>query len=185
MADQSALAVVEEAWDRWVAGDLEGFLALWHDDGVWTMPGQSQVSGAWRGHEEITKVAQLVYSVSGGTLQSSADRAGCHRWRLGSRLLPLRGVAGGCLGEPGWPPTVRRTRRQDRVARQHVRRRRRCRRLLRVGARPSRGLVCGRTRRGRADLRGVRRGPASQVGSRRNGPSRSVRPSTCPRRPGQ
>ncbi len=71
MADQSALAVVEQAWDRWVAADLEGFVALWHADGVWTMPGQSQVSGEWRGHDEIVKVAQLVFEVSGGTLKAA------------------------------------------------------------------------------------------------------------------
>jgi uncharacterized protein len=71
MPDTSALAVVQQAWDRWMAVDLEGFLALWEADGVWTMPGQSQISGAWRGHDEIAKVAQIAFEVSGGTLQAS------------------------------------------------------------------------------------------------------------------
>ena len=70
MADQSALAVVEQAWERWVAADLEGFVALWDADGIWTNPGQSQISGAWRGHEQIAKVAQIAFEVSGGTLQA-------------------------------------------------------------------------------------------------------------------
>jgi uncharacterized protein len=70
MADQSALAVVQQAWDCWVAGDLEGFVALWDADGVWTNPGESQIAGPRRGHEEITKVAQIAFEVSGGTLQA-------------------------------------------------------------------------------------------------------------------
>jgi ketosteroid isomerase-like protein len=70
MADVSALEVVEQAWDRWVAADLDGFVALWDADGVWTNAGQSQISGAWRGRDEIAKVAQIAFEVSGGTLQA-------------------------------------------------------------------------------------------------------------------
>ena len=62
--------MVEQVWDRWVAADVEGFLALWDADGVWTMPGQSQISGVWRGHDEIAKLIQIVFDVSGGTLQA-------------------------------------------------------------------------------------------------------------------
>ena len=70
MTETSALTVVQQAWDRWMAVDLEGFLALWDADGVWTMPGHSQISGTWRGHDEIAKVAQIAFEVSGGTLQA-------------------------------------------------------------------------------------------------------------------
>jgi ketosteroid isomerase-like protein len=70
MADQDALAVARHAWDRWVAADLEGFLALWDPDGVWTLAGHSQISGAWRGLEEIGKAAQTAFEVSGGTLMA-------------------------------------------------------------------------------------------------------------------
>jgi uncharacterized protein len=70
MADVSALAVVQQAWERWIAVDLEGFLALWDAEGVWTMPGHSQISGTWRGHDEIAKVAQIAFEVSGGTLRA-------------------------------------------------------------------------------------------------------------------
>ena len=70
MADESALAVAQQAWDRWVAADLEGFLALWDADGVWTMQGHSQISGTWHGPDEIAKVAQTVFEVSGGTLKA-------------------------------------------------------------------------------------------------------------------
>ena len=70
MADEGALAIVQQAWDRWVAEDLEGFLALWDADGVWTMPGQSQISGEWRGLDQIAKVAQTAFEVSGGTLKA-------------------------------------------------------------------------------------------------------------------
>ena len=70
MADESALAVARQAWDRWVAADLEGFLALWAADGVWTMQGHSQISGTWQGPDEIAKVAQTAFEVSGGTLKA-------------------------------------------------------------------------------------------------------------------
>ena len=70
MADESALDVAQQAWDRWVAADLEGFLALWDADGVWMMQGHSQISGSWRGLDEIAKVAQTAFEVSGGTLKA-------------------------------------------------------------------------------------------------------------------
>ena len=70
MADESAIGVVRQAWDCWVAADLEGFLALWDADGVWTMPGDSQIGGQWRGHDQIAKCAQLAFEVSGGTLEA-------------------------------------------------------------------------------------------------------------------
>ncbi len=70
MADEDALTVAQRAWDRWVAADLDGFLALWDADGVWTMQGHSQISGAWRGRDEIAQVAQTAFEVSGGTLRA-------------------------------------------------------------------------------------------------------------------
>ena len=70
MADESALDVAQQAWDRWVAADLEGFLALWDADGVWTMQGHSRILGSWRGLAEIAKAAQTAFEVSGGTLKA-------------------------------------------------------------------------------------------------------------------
>jgi ketosteroid isomerase-like protein len=70
VADVSALEVVVQAWDRWVAGDLDGFIALWDANGEWTNAGQSQISGTSRGHDEIAKVAQIAFEVSGGTLHA-------------------------------------------------------------------------------------------------------------------
>jgi uncharacterized protein len=70
MTESGALAVVQQAWDCWVAGDLDGFLAVWDGDGVWTMPGNSQLSGQWRGLEQIRKVAEIAFEVSGGTLEA-------------------------------------------------------------------------------------------------------------------
>ena len=70
MADEDALTVAQRAWDRWVAADLDGFLALWDADGVWTMQGHSQISGTWHGLDEIAKVAQTAFEVSGGTLKA-------------------------------------------------------------------------------------------------------------------
>ena len=70
MSDERALTIAQKAWDCWVAADLEGFLRFWEADGVWTMPGHSQISGSWRGLDEIAKVARTAFEVSGGTLKA-------------------------------------------------------------------------------------------------------------------
>jgi len=70
MSDERALTIAQKAWDCWVAADLEGFLAFWDADGVWTLAGHSQISGSWRGPGEIAKVAQTAFEVSGGTLKA-------------------------------------------------------------------------------------------------------------------
>ena len=68
--DDDALAVARRAWDRWIAADLEGVLAMWAPDGEWTLAGHSQISGTWRGPDEIAKVAQAAFELSGGTLKA-------------------------------------------------------------------------------------------------------------------
>ena len=70
MSDERALTIAQKAWDCWVAADLEGFLAFWDAEGVWTLAGHSQISGSWRGPGEIAKVAQTAFEVSGGTLKA-------------------------------------------------------------------------------------------------------------------
>ncbi|MEO5900652.1 MAG: nuclear transport factor 2 family protein [Ilumatobacteraceae bacterium] len=70
MADGSALDIAKRAWDYWVAADLEGFLSLWEEDGVWTNGGSSQISGPRQGHAAIAGVAQTVFEVSGGTFKA-------------------------------------------------------------------------------------------------------------------
>jgi uncharacterized protein (TIGR02246 family) len=70
MADDNALAVAQHAWDIWIAADLEAFLDLWTEDGVWTNQGSSQISGPRRGREEIAVVARTAFEVSGGTLKA-------------------------------------------------------------------------------------------------------------------
>jgi ketosteroid isomerase-like protein len=71
MADDDALAVARRAWERWVAADLEGFLAMWAPDGVWTMAGTSRISGSHKGIEAIGEVARLAFELSGGTLKAA------------------------------------------------------------------------------------------------------------------
>jgi ketosteroid isomerase-like protein len=70
MPDTTALVVVREAWEKWVAGDLDGFVKLFDPDGVWNNAGHNRISGPRRGHAEITAVAQLVFEISGGTLKA-------------------------------------------------------------------------------------------------------------------
>jgi hypothetical protein len=53
MAATTALAVVQEAWVKWVAADLDGFVKSFEPDGVWTNAGNNRVSGPRRGHAEI------------------------------------------------------------------------------------------------------------------------------------
>ena len=69
MADD-ALTVATKAWEKWVAADLEGFLALWAPDGVWTMAGSSRISGEHKGLDAIAAVAGLAFELSGGTLKA-------------------------------------------------------------------------------------------------------------------
>jgi ketosteroid isomerase-like protein len=66
----NALVVAEKAWDKWVAGDLEGFLSLWDAGGEWTISGQSQISGTRHGHDEIRQFIDLMFKISGGTLKA-------------------------------------------------------------------------------------------------------------------
>jgi uncharacterized protein (TIGR02246 family) len=70
MADD-ALTVATKAWEKWVAADLEGFLALWAPDGVWTMAGSSRISGEHKGLDAIAAVAGVAFEVSGGTLKAT------------------------------------------------------------------------------------------------------------------
>jgi uncharacterized protein (TIGR02246 family) len=70
MRNLSSLSVAQRAWEFWVAGDLDGFLSLWHEDGVWTNAGHSQISGPRQGREAIGQVAQTVFEVSGGTFKA-------------------------------------------------------------------------------------------------------------------
>jgi uncharacterized protein len=70
MAETSALSVAQKAWEYWVAADLDGFLSLWHEDGVWTNAGHSRISGPRQGHQAIGDVARAVFELSGGTFQA-------------------------------------------------------------------------------------------------------------------
>ena len=60
MSDESSLALVERGWDLWIAGDLAAYLEVWDPDEVWTMPGDPQISGTWRGRDEIARFAEIV-----------------------------------------------------------------------------------------------------------------------------
>ncbi|MEO8265375.1 MAG: nuclear transport factor 2 family protein [Ilumatobacteraceae bacterium] len=70
MTEISALSVAQKAWDCWVAADLDGFLSLWHEDGVWTNAGHSRISGPRQGHQAIGDVARTVFDLSGGTFKA-------------------------------------------------------------------------------------------------------------------
>jgi len=64
--DSDALRVLRRGWDAWVAQDVEGFLALWDEDGTWTMPGRSKVSGTYT-KGEIPAMIDIVFGTSNGT----------------------------------------------------------------------------------------------------------------------
>jgi ketosteroid isomerase-like protein len=66
----NALVVAEKAWDKWVAGDVDGFLSMWDPAGEWTISGQSQISGTTRGHEDIRRLIELMFRISDGTLKA-------------------------------------------------------------------------------------------------------------------
>ena len=93
MTDTSALSVAQKAWERWVAADLDGFLSLWHENGVWTNAGHSRISGPSQGHQAIGDVARTVFELSGGTfkaypveLVASGDDAVLGRFHMTAEL---------------------------------------------------------------------------------------------------
>ena len=70
MTDTSPLAIAQNAWEKWMASDLDAFVSLWDPAGVWTQSGHSQMSGSFRGHDGIIKLAQTVFEISGGTAKA-------------------------------------------------------------------------------------------------------------------
>jgi ketosteroid isomerase-like protein len=70
MTEVLALQVAQQAWECWVAADLDGFIALWDEDGVWTNAGHSRISGPRQGHQAIGDVARTVFELSGGTFKA-------------------------------------------------------------------------------------------------------------------
>lgn len=70
------LAVATEAWNTWMAGDIEGFLATLADDGVMTMPGDSPTSGVFNGPAEVGGWAKNLFELSGGTINANVETFG-------------------------------------------------------------------------------------------------------------
>jgi ketosteroid isomerase-like protein len=52
------------------AGDLGALLDLFTDDAVWTIPGETQISGAYRGRDEILSMLRTVHELTGGTYRA-------------------------------------------------------------------------------------------------------------------
>lgn len=71
MAKSATLAAVENAWDRWVAGDLDGMLEYFNPDGVLIISGRSQLSGEFRGHDAIRDWAHQIFELSEGTMKAA------------------------------------------------------------------------------------------------------------------
>jgi ketosteroid isomerase-like protein len=71
MDKSEALAVVEKAWDRWVAGDLDGLLEYFNPDGVLITSGRSQVSGEARGHDAIRDWAHRIFELAEGNFKAA------------------------------------------------------------------------------------------------------------------
>jgi ketosteroid isomerase-like protein len=47
-------AVTRAAWDAFAAGDLPSIMKILTDDIEWVIPGNSKISGIYRGKEEVT-----------------------------------------------------------------------------------------------------------------------------------
>lgn len=73
MASSDALAVATEAWDRWMAGDIEGFLESMAPDGVVTLPGTAPTSGVFEGRDAIGGWAQSLFELSSGTIDGRVE----------------------------------------------------------------------------------------------------------------
>lgn len=71
-----AIDVAGKAWETWMAGDIEGFLATLADDGVMTLPGDAPTSGVFNGPAEVGGWAQTLFELSGGTIDAKVEGLG-------------------------------------------------------------------------------------------------------------
>ena len=71
MDKAEALAIVEKAWDCWVAGDLDGLLRYFNPDGVLITSGRSPVSGVARGHDAIRDWAHRLFTLAEGNFKAA------------------------------------------------------------------------------------------------------------------
>ncbi len=71
-----ALAIATSAWDAWMAGDIDGFLATLADDAVMTLPGTAPTSGTFHGPAEVGTWAQRLFELSGGTIDGRVETFG-------------------------------------------------------------------------------------------------------------
>jgi ketosteroid isomerase-like protein len=56
MSREENLAIVRAGYEAFARGDLEGALAALDDDVEWIVPGESAVSGHFRGREEVLRL---------------------------------------------------------------------------------------------------------------------------------
>jgi len=67
VTEHANAAIVREGFDRFVLGDVAGFVGLFADDAVWHVPGANAMAGNYRGRDEIIAFLRRTAELTGGT----------------------------------------------------------------------------------------------------------------------
>jgi uncharacterized protein len=74
MAEHPNEAVVRRLYTAFSAGDGGAMAEILAPDVVWNTPGQSQIAGEYKGHEEVFALFELCGQLSEGTLVVTPER---------------------------------------------------------------------------------------------------------------
>lgn len=67
------LETVRQGYAAFSTGDMDNLMALYNDDVVHIVPGESRVSGAHKGKDSILALYGALFELSGGTLRIVLD----------------------------------------------------------------------------------------------------------------
>jgi hypothetical protein len=100
-------ALLRRGYEAFATGDVATVMSIFDEDIVWHSPGRGQLSGDFKGHQQVTEFFVKIFELSGGTFKNeihdilandehavvlvhvTAERAGkpfdalgCHVWHL-------------------------------------------------------------------------------------------------------
>jgi uncharacterized protein len=73
MTVEQDLETVRRGYAAFSSGDMETLMSLYNDDAVHIVPGESLVSGAHKGKDNILALYGKLFELSGGTIQIELD----------------------------------------------------------------------------------------------------------------
>lgn len=65
-------ALIRDAYDAFVRGDLEAVRAFLDPDALWHVSGSSPLAGVYKGHDELMALFARIYQMTEGTFTISA-----------------------------------------------------------------------------------------------------------------